>query len=241
MKLKHFLQSTDSIFSTPKAARKLLRLFAKVLVTGLIGVATIGLGSILSNEISVRQGYMSDAIADARVFFTQREALLRSLDLSAVRDYSDVASGQDRLSSEDMHVHFGSTTNRWKLWLPERMVGHLRERKINLFYVAEKQASEVVRLVDSVTFDLPVPKHVLQRLRSLDQRNLGPEGEIWISDQSSSSPRLYLFTGLGARESQSGWLGIEMDASDVSSTLHNDIAGQFTMLTASTAVSSVCN
>jgi hypothetical protein len=70
MKLKHFLQPLDSSFSTPKAARKLLRLFALALVLGVYVGAYSYLRAALNEEISLRRSYMNEAISDAQSFLS---------------------------------------------------------------------------------------------------------------------------------------------------------------------------
>ena len=226
MKLKHFLQPTDSFFSTPKAVRRLLRLFAQLLVLGMVVGAIISLSSILRNEVSRRQGLMSDAIANARVFFTQREALLKSLALSAVAK----PPGQQFAVAQQVGHRQPGDDLRWDLQLSGRMVDFLTTNRINLLYVADQVAARVVYLNRTVSFDTPIPGAVLSRLQRIDPTLPEADQAVWLSDQQASTPRLYLFVRVDFHQPRSGWLGMEMDASDVASTLHDDAAGQFMML-----------
>ncbi len=91
MKLRQFIHPLDPSFSTPKAARKLLHLFAIALVMRVYAFAFSYLNSTLSDEISRRRGYMNAAISDAQRFFVSRQTLLTTLGLNDLdapqRDY----------------------------------------------------------------------------------------------------------------------------------------------------------
>ncbi|NUU38418.1 ATP-binding protein [Pseudomonas sp. C2B4] len=228
MKLKQFLQPADSYFSTPKAARRLLRLFAQVLVLGTVAGAIIIISSIFNSEISRRQGYMSDAITDARVFFTQREVLLRSLVLSAV-------SSADEFSEKNL-VHgkpregINDVRREWDVHLSERMTDFLKEKRVNLVYIAQKADALPVYLSRASTSLAPISEGILRRLHGFNGQLPGTAQEVWLSDQATAPARLYLFTLADAHRPQSGWIGMEMDAADVTNTLHDDAAGQFVMV-----------
>mgnify|MGYP001582487501 CR=1 FL=1 len=227
MKLKQFLQPADAYFSTPKAARRLLRLFAQLLVLGMVVGATISISSIFNSEISRRQGYMSDAIANARVFFTQREALLNWLVLSAV---NNAARAEEADSTDDLYVELGRTPQSVGLHLTGKMIGFFNDNRINLIHVAE-EGNQAAYSIKTLSFDSSIPASILKRLQAFDEQASDAPRQLWLSDQNASPPRLYLFGRVDMRRPQLGWIGLEMDASDVSNTLHDDRAGQFMMLT----------
>ena len=79
MRLKSYLLQINPVLSRPEAARRLLRIFASVLLVGILSGVYTFLLSTFNNDISQRRGYMSSAIAEAHTFFTNREALLQSL------------------------------------------------------------------------------------------------------------------------------------------------------------------
>ncbi|MFJ4542405.1 response regulator [Pseudomonas sp. NPDC088885] len=220
MKLKQFLQPADSYFSTPKAARRLLRLFAQLLVLGTIVGAVISITSIFNSEISRRQGFMSDAIANARVFFTQRESLLKWLVLSAVND-PQAPAGHEAADH----------ASGWGVRLTGPMNDYFKDNRLNLLYVPEEKDKGGEYLSKALPFITPISLDVLRKLRALDDQAPGAARELWLSDQSAFPPRLYLFGRVDSAQAESGWIGLEMDAADVSSSLHDDRAGQFMMLT----------
>lgn len=220
MKLKQFLQPADSYFSTPKAARRLLRLFAQVLVLGTVAGAIITVGSVFNSEISRRQGYMSDAITNARVFFTQREVFLRCLVLSTASTPDEVAG-----------LEPGQTqTDKWDVHLSERITDFLKDNHINLIYLAQRADSLPVYLSKASPSTQAISEDILRRLHAFNGQVPGAAQEVWLSDQGTSPARLYLFALADPHRPQSGWIGMEMDAADVSNTLHDDTAGQFVML-----------
>ncbi|WP_433766392.1 ATP-binding protein [Pseudomonas putida] len=225
MKLKQFLQPADVYFSTPKAARRLLRLFAQLLVLGMIVGAIITVGSVFNSEISRRQGYMSDAITNARVFFTQREVLLRCLVLSAANASSEI--------NETDPVQSGTgagAPGEFDLYLSDRITDFLRQNRINLVFVAQRPDSRPGYVSQSFTPTAPISADIVRRLRSFNGQVPGTAQEVWLSDQASKPARLYVFAPVDTHRPQSGWIGMEMDAAEVSNTLHDDSAGQFVML-----------
>ena len=115
MKLKHFLQPLDSSFSTPKAARKLLRLFALALVLGVYVGAYSYLRAALNEEISLRRSYMNEAISDAQSFFVSRQTLLKSLGLSTVRHVTPPVGNLNNVPAEELHITLGEAGNIWSL------------------------------------------------------------------------------------------------------------------------------
>ncbi|MNJ17201.1 Sensor histidine kinase RcsC [compost metagenome] len=213
MKLKQFLQPADAFFSTPKAARRLLRLFAQVMVLGAVVGAIIAVGAVFNREISRRQGYMGDAITNARVFFTQREAFLRTLALCAAN-----------LPGESAERSPG------RILLSERTLDFLRQHRVNLLQITGQAQMQLAYLSTGIPFKLPVSDDILARLRLFDVDSPVVAQGVWLTDSSSSPARLYLFTLADRHQPGAGWIGMEMDASDVTNTLHDDKAGQFMMV-----------
>ena len=73
MRLKSYLHQISPVLSTPHAARRLLRIFALVLLVGILGGVYSFLLFTFNNEVSQRRSYMSSAIAEVHTFFTTRE------------------------------------------------------------------------------------------------------------------------------------------------------------------------
>src|SRR5471030_674882 len=143
MRLKNYLHQISPILSSPHAARRLLRIFALVLLVGILGGVYSFLLFTFNNEVSQRRSYMSSAIAEAHTFFTTREALLESLSLSATRK----AKIDLPISEEEIRLLLGQAPGQqWSIWLTQRMRGYLKARQLNLVYVSSGPQVQVLRL-----------------------------------------------------------------------------------------------
>ncbi len=232
MKLKHFLQPLDATFSTPKAARKLLRLFALALVLGVYAGAYSYLRAAFSEEISLRRSYMNEAVSDAQSFFVSRQTLLKSLGLSTVRHVTAPVGNLNNVPAEEVHITLGEAGNIWSLWLTRRMLDYLEANQVNLIYVAQRAEPLVERLFTAGPAPDAVPQTVLQRLMAVDTGNVSVSDELWLTEQSRLDSPLYIFTRLDDRSPSSGWLGLEVDGPDLINALQHEKAGDFMLLDA---------
>ncbi|MGF6094445.1 ATP-binding protein [Pseudomonas sp. 18175] len=230
MKLKHFLQPLDSSFSTPKAARKLLRLFALALVLGVYVGAYSYLRAAFNEEISLRRSYMNEAISDAQSFFVSRQTLLKSLGLSTVRHLTPPKGNLNEVPAEEVHITLGEAGNIWSLWLTRRMLDYLQSNQVNLIYVAQRAEPVVERLFTVAATPGDVPEPVLRRLMAVDTGNVSVSDELWLTEQSQLDSPLYIFTRLDERNPASGWLGLEVDGPDLINALQHEKAGDFMLL-----------
>ncbi|MBY8945198.1 response regulator [Pseudomonas sp. SH10-3B] len=230
MKLKHFLQPLDSTFSTPKAARKLLRLFALALVLGVYAGAYSYLRAAFSEEISLRRSYMNEAISDAQSFFVSRQTLLKSLGLSTVRHVTAPVGNLNNVPAEEVHITLGEAGNIWSLWLTRRLLDYLETNQVNLIYVAQRAQPAVERLFTVRAAPEAVPEPVLQRLMAVDTGKVSVSDELWLTEQSRLDSPLYIFTRLDDRSPDSGWLGLEVDGPDLINALQHEKAGDFMLL-----------
>ncbi|AMN81726.1 MULTISPECIES: ATP-binding protein [Pseudomonas] len=229
MRLKSYLLQINPVLSRPEAARRLLRIFATVLLIGILSGVYTFLLSTFNNDISQRRGYMSSAIAEAHTFFTNREALLESLSLSAVRRPSKTPVYT--FSPEEQHLQLGdSPDNQWSIWLTTRMREYLKAKQLNLLYVNAGPTPQVTRLYDATTQVLPISKCLLNRLKAVQHGDPSTLNELWLSDRTEGHSHLYIFIRLDERDPESGWLGMEMESREVSSALSDKSAGEFMML-----------
>ncbi|CAM4106133.1 ATP-binding protein [Pseudomonas wadenswilerensis] len=227
MRLKTRLHQINPVLSTPTAARRLLRIFALVLLIGILGGVYNFLLYTFNNEISQRRGYMSSAIAEAHTFFTTREALLESLSLSAIRK----PKFAPKVADEEVYLSLGHTPGRqWGIWLSQRMRDFLKAKQVNLLYVSNGINDQVSRLYSATPVVGALSKTILSHLEALKHNDAPALEELWLTEQSSLHPRLYIFIRLDERDRESGWLGLEMDSQEVSTALSDQSAGEFMML-----------
>ncbi|POA36953.1 ATP-binding protein [Pseudomonas sp. GW456-12-1-14-TSB6] len=226
MRLKNYLHQISPVLSTPHAARRLLRIFALVLLVGILGGVYSFLLFTFNSEISQRRSYMSSAIAEAHTFFTTREALLESLSLSATRQTALSAP----LSEEEIRLLLGQTPGKqWSIWLTQRMRDYLQARKLNLLYVSSGAEAQVWRLYNTTPMADDFPHEMLDRLETLKRGNNSALKEIWLTHNWQGHSQLYIFIRLDERDLESGWLGLEMDDREVATALSDHSAGEFTM------------
>ncbi|MBK5528734.1 response regulator [Pseudomonas sp. TH08] len=226
MRLKNYLHQISPILSSPDAARRLLRIFALVLLVGILGGVYSFLLFTFNNEISQRRSYMSSAIAEAHTFFTTREALLESLSLSATH----MANMDLPVSEEEIRLLLGQAPGQqWSIWLTRRMRDYLKARQLNLVYVSSGPRTQVLRLYNATAVIGRVPETMLEQLQTLKHHNSGNVKELWLTHAADGHSQLYIFIRLDARDINSGWLGLEMDDREVSSALNDHSAGEFTM------------
>ncbi|MBH3422927.1 ATP-binding protein [Pseudomonas gessardii] len=222
MRLKNYLHQISPVLSTPHAARRLLRIFALVLLVGILGGVYSFLWFTFNNEVSQRRSYMSSAIAEAHTFFTTREALLESLSLSATRKTKQNLP----VSNEEIRLLLGQTPGKqWSIWLTQRMRDYLQAKRLNLLYVSTE--GQVLRLYNATAVPADFPRAMLDRLHTLRLENTLQE--LWLTHAFDGHSQLYIFIRLDERDVNSGWLGLEMDDREVSSALDDHSAGEFTM------------
>lgn len=227
MRLKNYLHQISPILSSPDAARRLLRVFALVLLVGILGGVYSFLLFSFNNEISQRRSYMSSAIAEAHTFFTTREALLESLSLSATRRYKN-ADGA--VSEEEVYLLLGTRPGQqWSIWLTQRMRDYLKAKQLNLIYVTSGDEAKVVRLYNATPVVSDFPPTMLDQLAPLKRATPAALQELWLTRSAEGHSQLYIFIRLDKNDLNSGWLGLEMDDREVSNTLSDHSAGEFTM------------
>ncbi|KAG0751557.1 hypothetical protein G6F24_014217 [Rhizopus arrhizus] len=175
---------------------------------------------------------MSSTIAEAHTFFTNREGLLESLSLAAVRQTDPGANWLPLAPDEEVHLQLGSQPDkRWSLWLTQRMRTYLKARQVNLLYV-DAGAQPHMRWLYNVNAQASSPSPaMLAQLRAAGLRAKSPR-EVWLADLDAHRSRLFIFLRLDERDPDSGWLGLEIDSHAVSSSLKDTSAGEFMMFNA---------
>ena len=235
MKLKQFFRPLDASFSTPIAARVLLRSFFVALLLSLFGGLYVYINSSFDREISQRRGYMSGAILEAQRFFTGHEMLLKNLSLAAVRN-SPASTAAPAELTDEVELTLGEGAHSWSLWQTRREFEHLRKENINLLYVKAGPDAQAERLTRHTLQPIPVDQNVLRQLKALETLQAPVKGEYWFNATPNlviaDSPVLYLFTLLDDRDPDSGWLGLEIEGAEISTAMDRQHAGDFVVINA---------
>ena len=216
--------------STPKAARKLLHLFAVGLIFAVFAGSFVYLRAVFNEEVSLRRSYMNEAVFHAQDFFVSRQTLLKSLVLATVPDKDAAGAFFSADPEEEINISLGSGASHWNLWLTRRMTDYLHESKVNLLYVPQADKPKVVRLFDASSNLEPLPQMVLQRLADEGAKAYSFSDDLWLTDNKVLDTPFYLFSRLDSRNVSSGWLGIEVEVPDLVEALRSESAGDFMLL-----------
>ncbi|MED5608312.1 ATP-binding protein [Pseudomonas sp. JH-2] len=232
MKLRQFLRPIDTSFSTPSAARKLLRLLCGALSLCLLCSLAFALSMAFNHEVSISRRHMNAAMYEAQLYLFQRESLLEHLNRSVVQVSADPAPRSDELNEPvppyaRVTLPLGNDGRRWGLAVSGRDLAELEVLRLNLLYVEPAPQPVVSRLNGPASPDLVIPPVVLEVLR-----NAGPGADgqlLWLADPADPKSRLYLMSRIHLG-GQSGWLGLELYGSDLAAALAVPEAGHYLLL-----------
>lgn len=233
MKLKQFLQPQDSSFSTPKAARKLLRLLAWVVIACLFFTLSLFVAASFNTEVSQLRRQMNAAMYEAQDYLGQRESLLEHISRGVTWKAREPQVQWRQLNvpvapHEQVFVTLGEPASRWSLALSGRDLSEMETKRLNLIYVSSAPDRSVTRLYGAPALNAVVPPSVLEALG----RPGTPKEEQqvrWLADPTDPQARQYLFTRVTA-ELDNGWLGLELYGADLSAAFGVPEAGRFLLL-----------
>lgn len=233
MKLMQFLHPQAPSFSTPKAARKLLRLLAWVVLVCLVCAMSLFLVAAFNNEVSQLRRQMNAAMYDAQGYLYQRESLLDHVSRGATFESREPQVQWRQLVSpvpphEHIYVTLGDPHRRWSLSLSGRDMSEMEQKRLNLLYVGPGAERQVTRLYGSPALNAVVPTSVLNALTSPGTEK--EEQKVrWLADPMDPEFRQYLFTRV-ASEEDAGWLGLELFGADLSAAFNVPAAGSFLLM-----------
>ncbi|MCY1270007.1 Sensor histidine kinase RcsC [compost metagenome] len=232
MKLRLFLYPLDTSFSTPQALRKLLRVFACVLLLGLVSTQSFFLNESFNGEVSRHRRLMNASMYEAQLFLYQRESLLEHLARGVMFDSGDRPVSLPYLSNLPPHDYvnlaLGDADGRSSLFLSGRDLRELREKNLSLLYIAPGPTIRVSRLYDSAALNPVLPTAVFEALRQPGSAK-EESGVRWLADPADARGRLYLFIRVSAQQ-DAGWLGLELDNADLVAAFDNPAAGDYLLL-----------
>jgi len=229
MKLKQFLQPLDAGFSTPSAARKLLRMLGGALMLCLLCSLVFALSMAFNHQASLSRRNMNAAMYEAQLYLSQRESLLEHLG----RNLVPLSVGWNLFDDAAAHTHMPqllALDERRGLLLGVRDRAELREKGLGLVHVEfpPGKPALVHSLSSGVPTRAPLPQAVLQALQELPQDFQAPRVH-WLSDGEEGSRRLFLFQRLEGT-ADAGWLGLEIATVDLDRALRFPGAGDYLLL-----------
>lgn len=233
MKLKQFLRRQDSSFSTPKAARKLLRLLAWVVIACLFFTLSLFLAASFNSEVSQLRRQMNAAMYEAQDYLGQRESLLEHISRGVTWKVHEPLVQWRQLSvpvppHEQVFVTLGEPGSSWSLALSGRDLSEMEAKRLNLIYVSPGPNRSVTRLYGAPALNAVVPPSVLEALGQPGTPK--EERQVrWLADPTDPQARQYLFTRV-TNEEDNGWLGLELFGADLSAAFGVPEAGRFLLL-----------
>ncbi|KAG1255437.1 hypothetical protein G6F65_016639 [Rhizopus arrhizus] len=208
--------------AAPRAASLLLHCLAVALLVCIAAGATLYLYWAFNDVVSSHRRHMNAAAYDAQQFFDQREALLRSLSASAVRNV-----GSEHL--DDALAHTGAAPQvevlplqeadgayDWALVLTRRDLHRVALARTKVVYSSPRQASTLRMAARDQVALAPIPADTQAWLsRTLANVTLRPSATgqtriIWLHPPQDTDKRLFLFTPLDPVEPEAGWIGLEV-------------------------------
>ncbi|MBB4862529.1 two-component system capsular synthesis sensor histidine kinase RcsC [Pseudomonas nitritireducens] len=233
MKLKQFLRPQDPSFSTPKAARKLLRLLAWVVIACLFFTLSLFLAASLNSEVSQLRRQMNAAMYEAQDYLGQRESLLEHISRGVTWKAREPVVQWRQLNvpvppHEQVYVTLGEPGSSWSLALSGRDLAEMEAKRLNLIYVSTAPDRSVTRLYGAPALNAVVPPSVLEALGKPGTPREKQQVR-WLADPTDPQARQYLFTRV-TREQDNGWLGLELFGADLSAAFGVPEAGRFLLL-----------
>lgn len=208
--------------AAPRAASLLLHCLAVALFACIVAGATLYLYWAFNNVVSSYRRHMNAAAYDAQQFFDQREALLRSLSASAVRN-----NGSDH--TDDALAHMGAAAQievlplqsaagayDWALVLTHRDLLRVALARTRVVYSLPRHGTALRTAVRNQAGQAPIPPDIQawlsHTLAGIDIRpsSTGDTRIIWLHPPQDTDKRLFLFTSLDPDEPEAGWIGLEV-------------------------------
>ncbi|MBB1594558.1 hybrid sensor histidine kinase/response regulator [Achromobacter sp. UMC46] len=208
--------------AAPRAASLLLHFLAVALLACIAAGATLYLYWAFNDVVSTYRRHMNAAAYDAQQFFDQREALLRSVSASAVRNngsrFMEEALARAGAAPQIEVLPLQSTPGAydWALVLTHRDLQRVALASTKVVYSSPRDASALrVSARDPLTLSpisTDIQEWLTRTLTNIDIRPAthGQSRIIWLHPPQDTAKRLFLFTPLDPGEPEAGWIGLEV-------------------------------
>ena len=227
--------------AAPRAASLLLHFLAVALLVCIAAGAALYLYWTFSNVVSNYRRHMNAAAYEAQLFFDQREALLRSISASAVRNASGSPVSQtpnhfDQTGQvEVLPLQDAPDTYDWALILTPRDLRRMALANTKIVYSSLRSASTTRVAAHGQIAVSMIPAGIQQwlTLTLTDiQTRPAPHGQapiVWLHPPQDSVKRLFLFTPLDPLHPESGWVGLEVHGIESAVTVPRIGAGNYVL------------
>lgn len=228
--------------AAPRTASLLLHFLAAALFVCISAGATIYLYWAFSNVVSTNRRQMNAAAYEAQIFFDRREALLRSISASAVRNtrgipiadspvYLDTPRQVEVLPLQEEPGSFD-----WALILTRRSLHNISLANAGLVYSSVRHATTERQTAHGQ----PAPPAVAQQTQQWLAKTLtdtearirkdGLAPIVWLhAPKDATAQQLFLYMPLDPADPQAGWLGLEVAGVDSAVDLSRAAGGSYVL------------
>lgn len=227
--------------AAPRAASLLLHFLAVALLMCIAAGATLYLYWAFNNVVSTYRRHMNAAAYAAQQFFDQREALLRSISASAVRDNGtstmDEALAHAGAAPQVDVLPLRSTPGAydWALVLTHRDLQRVALAGTKVVYSSPRNASALRLSTRDPLALAPVSAHIQEWLtRTLADIDIRPASHgqpriVWLHPPQDTAKRLFLFTPLDPVDPEAGWIGLEVQGVESAVNMPRAGAGNYVL------------
>lgn len=227
--------------SAPRAASLLLHFLAVALLVCIAAGVTLYLYGAFTNVVSTYRRHMNAAAYDAQQFFDQREALLRSISASAVRN-----NGTRHM--EDALAHAGAAPQievlplqstpgayEWALVLTHRDLQRVALASTKVVYSSPRHATALRMSTRDPLALTPISTDIQEWLtRTLADIDIRPTAHgqpriLWLHPPQDTAMRLFLFTPLDPADTEAGWIGLEVQGVESAVNMPRAGAGNYVL------------
>ncbi|MNU77164.1 Sensor histidine kinase RcsC [compost metagenome] len=228
--------------AAPRTASLLLHFLAAALIVCIAAGATIYLSWTFNKAVSAYRRQMNAAAYQAQLFFDRREALLRSISASAVRNTRGEPIGQTS-------VYLGTTRQvevlpleeepgafDWALILTRRDLRDIALAEAGLVYSSARHSRTLRQAAHGQPAPPPIDPQTQQwladALSGIEARHQ-PDGLapiVWLhAPRHAAAQQLFLYTPLDLADPGAGWIGLDVTGVDAAVDVSRATGGSYVL------------
>ncbi|WP_312992926.1 ATP-binding protein [Achromobacter animicus] len=221
MPVKESNTLSPDVQPVPRAPTLLLHLFAAALLACIAAAAAFLLYWSFTGTVSTYRRQMNAAAYNAQIFFDQREALLRSLASSLVRNSDSAPASEtprhfgNTAQINVFPLHEGANAYDWALILTPRDLNDIAFAQTQLLFssVRNGQTTYLAPRPDQSAGPDHAAQSWLARKLAVANPNAAHGGQnaiSWLKPPLNNAKPLYLYTPVDASAPSAGWIGLEL-------------------------------
>lgn len=226
----------------PRTASLLLHLLAAALIVCIVAGVTLYLSWTFNSVVSAYRRQMNAAAYQAQLFFDRREALLRSVSASAVRNTRGDPAGDTPAylgtsgQVEVLPLEEAPGAFDWALILTRRDLRDIAQADTALVYTSARHSLTLRQTAQGQATAPPINEQtqrwLAQALATLEVRNQadGQAPIVWLHAPKDAYPQqLFLYTPLDPAYPRAGWIGLELTGVDAAVDFSGDTGGNYVL------------